>query len=159
VEIGRLPVPGKHFFGREGELTKLDACWSDRGTHVVSIVAMGGAGKSALVDGWLKRMDGDGWRGAEREYGWWIFSRGSSDTTTTDVFVDEALAWFGHKGAIPTSAWDRGTLLARLVKQKRTLLVLDGLEPLQTLTGADEGKLRDQGVAALVRELGRSGSG
>jgi tetratricopeptide (TPR) repeat protein len=159
VEIGRLPVPGKYLFGRDKELARLDAAWNDEGTRVVSIVAMGGAGKSALVDRWLKqRMQKDKWRGAERVYGWSFYSQGSSDGASGDAFIAEALRWFGHIGEVPVSAWDRGELLARLVKQHKTLLVLDGLEPLQA-PEADGGKIRDHGVAALVRELAADGRG
>src|SRR5205823_860841 len=123
----------------------LDEAWGDDRTHAVSIVAMGGAGKSALVDGWLKEMEKDGWRGAERVYGWSFYSQGSSNTASGDTFLAEALRWFGDQKPDSGSAWDKGERLARLVKQRRTLLVLDGLEPLQAPPGQDEGRIRDHG--------------
>lgn len=153
VAIGRLPVAGKFLFGREKPLARLDAWWGDGRTRVVSIVAMGGAGKSALVDGWLKRTQKDAWRGAERVFGWSFYSQGSSNTASGDAFIAEALRWFGNTEPVPMSAWDRGALLARLLKRHRTLLVLDGLEPLQAPPGPDQGKIRDPGVATLVRDL------
>jgi tetratricopeptide (TPR) repeat protein len=159
VSISRLPVPGKYLFGRDKELAQLDAAWSDPRVHIVSIVAMGGAGKTALVDWWLKAMEREGWRGAERVYGWSFYSQGSSNTASGDTFLAEALRWFGNTEPVPLSAWDRGVLLAKLVKQHKTLLVLDGLEPLQAPPGVDGGKIRDQGVAALVRELAAGGRG
>jgi tetratricopeptide (TPR) repeat protein len=159
ISIGRLPAGGKHFLGREAELGRLDAAWADDGTRVVSIVAMGGAGKSALVDAWLQRLQKDGWRGAERVFGWSFFSQGSSNVASGDTFIAAALEWFGDEDPSAGSAWEKGERLARLVKKHRTLLVLDGLEPLQAPPGPGEGKLRDQGVAALVRELSASGRG
>ena len=159
VAIARLPIPGKYLFGRDGELVRLDACWSDPGTHVVSIVAMGGAGKTALVDAWLKRMQKESWQGAERVFGWSFYSQGSSNTASGDTFIAEALRWFGDTDPTAGSAWDKGARLARLVKQHRTLLVLDGLEPLQARPGADGGKIRDPGVGMLVRELATGGRG
>lgn len=159
ISIGRLPVGSRHFFGREDELRKLDDAWSDAGTRVVSIVAMGGAGKSALVDRWIQGMQKDGWRGAERVFGWSFYSQGSSNTASGDTFMAEALKWFGDADPTVGDAWQRGERLARLVKQKRTLLVLDGLEPLQAPPGTGEGKLRDPGVATLVRELSAAGEG
>ena len=49
---------------------------------------------------------------------------------------------------------DKGERLAQLVKSQPTLLLLDGLEPLQTPPGHEgEGKLRDQAMQALLREL------
>jgi hypothetical protein len=37
------------------------------------------------------------------------------------------------------SAWEKGERLAKLVAHRRTLLVLDGLEPLQNPPGIQEG--------------------
>jgi hypothetical protein len=43
--------------------------------------------------------------------------------------------------------------LAKLVAHRRTLLVLDGLEPLQNPPGSQEGRLREPSLQALLREL------
>jgi hypothetical protein len=51
------------------------------------------------------------------------------------------------------TAWEKGERLAKLVAHRRSLLVLDGVEPLQTPPGAQEGRLREPSVQALVREL------
>ena len=40
-----------------------------------------------------------------------------------------------------------------LIADRRTLLVLDGLEPLQNPPGPQEGRLRDSSLQALLREL------
>jgi len=42
---------------------------------------------------------------------------------------------------------------AKLIAHRRTLLVLDGLEPLQNPPGPQEGRLRDPSLQALLREL------
>lgn len=159
ISTSRLPVPGKYLFGRDIELARLDAAWADPRAHVISIIAMGGAGKSALVDAWLKELEKDGWRGAERVFGWSFYSQGSSTTASGDTFIAAALRWFGDTDPTAGSAWEKGERLARLVKQQRTLLVLDGMEPLQAPPGQGEGKIRDHGVAALVRELAAGGRG
>jgi len=159
VEIARLPVTGPYLFGRDGDLTRLDECWVDPSVHVVSLVAWGGTGKSALVDAWLQRMEKDGWRGAERVFGWSFYSQGSSNTASADMFIDVALRWFGDKEPMAGSPWDKGARLAGLVKQHRALLVLDGVEPLQAPPGQEEGKIRDPGLGALLRELARGGKG
>jgi hypothetical protein len=130
VSIARLPATSRELFGREKELAWLDACW-EKGVRVASIVAFGGVGKSALVNAWLARMDGDEWRGAERVYGWSFYSQGTDRLTSSDEFVDAALRWFGDKEPEKGSAWDKGERLAALVRRERTLLILDGLEPLQ----------------------------
>jgi hypothetical protein len=108
VSIARLPATSRELFGREKELAWLDACWQE-GVRVASIVAFGGVGKSALVNAWLARMDGDGWRGAERVYGWSFYSQGTDRLTSSDEFVDAALRWFGDKEPEKGSAWDKGS--------------------------------------------------
>jgi len=47
----------------------------------------------------------------------------------------------------------RGERLAKLVAHRRTLLVLDGLEPLQNPPGPQEGRLREPAIQELLREL------
>src|SRR5260370_41332615 len=77
IDIGRLPGPGPRFVGRDAELARLDEAWADPGTHVLSLVAFGGGGKSALVSRWLDQVAGEGWRGAARVLGWAVFRQGS----------------------------------------------------------------------------------
>ena len=50
-------------------------------------------------------------------------------------------------------------VFAELVGQERTLLVLDGLEPLQFARGAQLGRFKDQGIAALLKQLAASSAG
>jgi hypothetical protein len=49
--------------------------------------------------------------------------------------------------------------LAKLISARRTLLVLDGLEPLQNPPGPQEGRLREPGLQALLRELAAFNTG
>ena len=42
---------------------------------------------------------------------------------------------------------------AKLIAHRRTLLVLDGLEPLQNPPGPQEGRLREPSLQALLREI------
>jgi len=39
-------------FGRDGELKQLDQLWANQKIHVVSLVAWGGVGKTALINRW-----------------------------------------------------------------------------------------------------------
>jgi hypothetical protein len=161
VSIGKLPRLGDdtEIFGRHAELAWLDACWAE-GAHVASVVAPGGVGKSALVWDWLRKMQRDGWRGAERVYGWSFYSQGTTDQmTSADEFVSATLRWLGDPAPDAGSPWDKGERLARLVKERRTLLVLDGVEPLQWGPGPEEGKIKDPALATLARELGAQNEG
>lgn len=153
VCIARLPVTAARIFGRDAELGWLEACWK-HGVHLVTIVAWGGVGKSALVNRWLAGLRDRGWEGAEHIYGWSFCSQGTNRLGSADEFVDATLRWFGDPDPTAGSPWDKGERLAGLVRRTRTILILDGLEPLQWAPGEDGGRLKDPAVAALVRELG-----
>jgi hypothetical protein len=56
---------------------------------------------------------------------------------------------FGDPDTRIGTAWEKGE---RLVAHRRTLLVLDGLEPLQNPPGPQEGRVRDPSLQALLRE-------
>jgi len=155
ISISRLPSSGSELFGRETELQILDDAWANAKTNIVSFVAWGGVGKTALVNHWLKRrMARDNYRGAVRVYGWSFFSQGTSDrAASADLFIDQALRWYGDADPTLGSPWDKGERLARYIRHSRTLLILDGLEPLQHPPGFQEGRLKDAAMQALLVEL------
>ena len=65
LAIAGLPETGyERLVGRDAELKRLDEAWSDGKTAILSLIAEGGAGKSALVNEWLKRLRADFYRGA-----------------------------------------------------------------------------------------------
>ena len=64
VSIERLPMTGSEFFGREGELKRLDEAWVEPATNVISLVAWGGVGKTSLIKRWLGKMAVQHYRGA-----------------------------------------------------------------------------------------------
>ncbi|HZF07416.1 MAG TPA: TIR domain-containing protein, partial [Thermoanaerobaculia bacterium] len=154
LDIGRLPTSGPLFVGREAELARLDAAWEAPGTHVLTFVAFGGVGKSTLVARWLDRMAADDWRGARRVLDWSFYSQGTEErVTSADRFLDHALGFFGDPDPIQGAARDRGLRLAELVRREKTLLMLDGVEPLQHPPGPLGGRLKDPGLAALLKSL------
>ena len=154
VATSGLPETGyQRLVGREEELTQLDEAWSDGKTNILSLIAEGGAGKSALVNEWLTRLQADGYRGAERVLGWSFYSQGSKErATAADEFLDWALAKLDVK-IDTTSASAKGEAIAEALTTRRVLLVLDGVEPLQHGPGPQAGQLKDQGLRALLRRL------
>ena len=57
-------------------------------------------------------------------------------------------------------AFEKGQRLAQLVGERRALLILDGLEPLQYApTSPTPGELKDQGLAALLKGLAATSHG
>jgi serine/threonine protein kinase/predicted ATPase len=160
ISVARLPVTGSHVFGREEEIAFLDRAWATKDINVVTIVAWAGVGKSTLVNHWLRRMAADHYRSAEFVFGWSFYRQGASGgTSSADQFLDAALAWFGDPDPRLGTAWEKGERLAKLVARRRTLLVLDGLEPLQNPPGPQEGRVRDPSLQALLRELAAFNTG
>jgi serine/threonine protein kinase len=154
ISIARLPVTGSDIFGREEDIAFLDGAWANRDINVVTIVAWGGVGKSTLVNHWLRRMAAEHYRSAELVFGWSFYRQGTSGgTSSADEFLDAALTWFGDPDPRVGTVWEKGERLAKLVAHRRTLLVLDGLEPLQNPPGPQEGRLREPSLQALLREL------
>src|SRR6201988_3000837 len=113
-----------------------------------------GVGKSTLVNHWLRRMAAKHYRSAELVFGWSFYRQGTSgDASSADEFLDAALPWFWDPDPRLGTPGEKGERLAKLISQRRTLLVLDGLEPLQNPPGPQEGRVREPSLQALLREL------
>ena len=160
VSIARLPVTGSDLFGREEDIAFLNDAWANPDINVVTIVAWAGVGKSTLINHWLRGMAAEHYRSADFVYGWSFYRQGTSGgTSSADEFLDAALSWFGDLDPRIGTAWEKGERLAKLISHRRTLLVLDGLEPLQNPPGPQEGRLRDPSLQALLKELAAFNTG
>jgi serine/threonine protein kinase len=160
ISISRLPVTGSDLFGREEDIAFLDDAWANKDANVITIVAWAGVGKSTLINHWLRGMATDHYRSAELVFGWSFYRQGTrGETSSADEFLDGALSWFGDPDPRIGTAWQKGERLAKLIAHRRTLLVLDGLEPLQNPPGAQEGRLREPSLQALLRELAAFNTG
>ncbi len=154
-DLTRLPTTGSALFGREDELALIDQAWQDEDTNVLVLTAMGGAGKTSLMQRWI---DDKRYCGADAAYAYSFYLQGSSEDKQASAaeFFDSALAWFGHDGSVIRSEHDKGVRLAELVCRQRTLLLLDGLEPLQySLGGAMNGAL----LISLCKQLAAKNNG
>ena len=160
ISIARLPVTGSDLFGREEDIAFLNDTWANEDVNVVTIVAWGGVGKSTLINHWLRGMAAEHYRAAELVFGWSFYRQGTSGgTSSADEFLDAALSWFGDPDPNIGTPWQKGERLAKLISHRRTLLVLDGLEPLQNPPGAQEGRLREPSLQALLKELAAFNAG
>jgi Trypsin-like peptidase domain len=153
----------KVLFGRETELEALDAAWASEAQNVFTQLAGGGAGKTSLVFHWVQtRFAAKGWPGIERYFDWSFYSQGAGESrqTSADLFIAKALEFFGDPDPTHGGAHERGARLAWLIRQHRTLLVLDGIEPLQYPPGDPQvGRLKDPALEALLRELAADNPG
>jgi transcriptional regulator with XRE-family HTH domain len=158
--VSRLPTTGEYLLGRDIELGLLNDAWNNQRTNIVSIVAHGGGGKTQLVKLWRESMARDGFRGADRVFDWTFYSQGTLESSASaDEFFIEALRHFGEDNTFFPRAWEKGERLAYRMRECRTLLILDGLEPLQNPPGMDEGRLTDPGLRALLVGLGELNPG
>jgi len=164
ISLSRLPVTDKAVFGRETEAALLDEAWQDDHCNVVTLIAWGGVGKTALVNHWLNNMAKDHFRGAKKVYGWSFYSQGAAEgkQASADEFIRETLRWFGDPDPKAGAPEEKGRRLAGLIRKSRTLLVLDGMEPLQHPPAKDQamtGRVKDPGLRVLLRELAVSQPG
>jgi tetratricopeptide (TPR) repeat protein len=153
----------KVLFGREMELAALDEAWAKDTLNVYTLVAWGGAGKTSLVFHWVQtRFAANGWPGVERYFDWSFYSQGTGQSrqTSGDLFIAKALEFFGDSDPTKGGPHERGERLAGLIRKHRTLLILDGIEPLQYPPGDPQaGRLKDPALEALLRELAADNPG
>ena len=164
IDLTHLPSGADHFLGRGPELAALDAAWAPGAsgagqTAICECIAPGGTGKTALVKRWLDGVRAAGWGGAQRVYAWSFYSQGTGDDrqASEDLFLATALDWFGVDIAPAAHPADKGRALAEAVAARRTLLILDGCEPLQYPPGPLAGGLRAPGLKALLTHLASAG--
>src|ERR1700739_1554855 len=99
-------------------------------------------------------MAAEHYRSAQLVFGWSFYRQGTTGgSSSAEEFLDAALIWFGDPDPRIGTPWEKGERLAKLVAHRRTLLVLDGLEPLQNPPGSQEGRVREPSLQALLREL------
>ncbi len=160
VDTIRLPETGFELFGRQKELKLLHDAWESDQINVISFIAYGGTGKSTLVNKWLEKMRWDNFCSAKRVYAWSFYSQGTGEqVTSADQFINHALNFFGDPDPAQGSPWDKGKRLANLIRADKTLLILDGLEPLQSGLRFEYGKITDPALSVLVSELAKANHG
>lgn len=141
--------PAPHFRGRQDLLKDLEQWWEDpvHPDRVRSLVALGGTGKTAVVERFLKCIQTDKLRGSVLV---WSFY----EEPDTDAFLKEACIVFaGEEGEGVGGRLER--LQRALSGSEPHLLVLDGLERVQSIgqTGRARGDLEDHRLKNLLRSI------
>lgn len=171
VDISRIDkyAPEK-LIGREADTQLLDDAWhqvvngKNPRPHVLTLVALGGEGKTSLVAKWAAALAHHDWLGCAAVFAWSFYSQGTKEQTaaSSDLFLDAALGFFGDQPMAGSArhACEKGKRLAQLVGATRTLLILDGVEPLQYApTSTMAGELKDAGLSALLKGLAANSHG
>ena len=174
VDIWRIDryAPAE-LIGREDELALLNNAWlkvrraEPKRPHILTFVALGGEGKTSLVAKWLAELAYQNWPGCDSAFAWSFYSQGTREQydASSDLFLKEALMFFGDSAdqefaGSAADAYEKGQRLARIVGQRRSLLILDGVEPLQySPTSATLSELKDIGLIALLKGLAANSDG
>src|SRR5437868_4357364 len=140
-----LDVPS--FYGREGELATLAQWVVQERCRVVSVLGMGGIGKSALVTSAMHQV---------AEHFQVVLFRSLRDAPSCEALLEECLQRLAPQ-PLDLGAADldrRLGLLLEYLREQRVLLVLDNLESL-LLEGEAGGHLRpgSEGYARLLLRL------
>jgi len=161
ISISQLPTTSSVVFGRESELEILKTAWRQKTANVVQIVAFGGVGKSCLTNYWLAYLNEHNYLGAKQIYAWSFYWQGASSDikSSGDFFIEHALEWFGDTDSSKGTPWAKANRLAKLIRESRTLLILDGLEPLQCSPGPNIGAVENPAVSFLIKELACENNG
>src|SRR5437016_5373199 len=146
VEWGEaLDVPT--FYGREGELATLAQWVVEEGCRVVSVLGLGGIGKSALAVQVMHRL--------ADQFDVVIF-RSLRDAPSCEALLDECLRVLTPQplSLVPVGLEPRISRLLEHLRSSRVLLVLDNLESLLS-EGDVRGRLRpgSEGYGRLLRRL------
>lgn len=159
IAENNFPTSNDKFFGREQYFNILDEAWDNEQINVISFVAFGGVGKTSLIDNWLKNMKKMHYKGANKIFMWSFYSQGSEEDrqVTATEFLLEACKFFKLK-KIPKTSYEQGKELADIISKQRILLILDGLEPLQSSL-EDIGEIKDNGLQVLLKRLSRQNKG
>lgn len=152
VDTARLPLSSAPLVGRKEALLKLNSCLTAKGRIFVSIIAPGGTGKTALVDAWLGALRKRQYHDFKKVFAWSFYSQGSHSTlTNSQQFFDEILAFFGID-ALSLTEMEKARALSRCIQRIPSLIILDGLEPLQYAPTSLhlKGELRDNGLREFI---------
>ena len=168
IDISRIDsYAPTDLIGREDETAVIADAWAKaaRGEphpRVLTFVALGGEGKTALVARWAADFVAAEAREIDAAFAWSFYSQGVREQAgaSSDLFLAAALAFFGGELKPGESSYDKGKRLGEIVGSRRALLVLDGLEPLQYAPGPPmNGALKDDGVRALLKTLAQRNAG
>jgi transcriptional regulator with XRE-family HTH domain len=143
-----LDVPS--FYGRQGELATLAQWVVEERCRVVSVLGLGGMGKSALVTSAMRRM---------AVHFQVVLFRSLRDAPACETLVEDCLKVLAPQplNLAPADLEQRLSLLLEHLREQRVLLVLDNLESL-LLEGEVRGHLRPgyQGYARLLHSVAQT---
>jgi predicted HTH transcriptional regulator/tetratricopeptide (TPR) repeat protein len=158
IHSDRLPTIKGEFFGRVDELQLLNDAWAGNDTRMIQFIGPGGTGKTKLLRHWLDHTDN-----IDVLIAWSFYSQGASEDRQISAtpFFSHAFEKLGSTRDMSsfTSDEDKGEHLADLLRNQHSVLVLDGLEPLQHASKGMRGELKDRAMRQLLKSLAGQNNG
>ena len=159
-DLFHLPISITPLVGRKEILKELDNALMDSTAAVVTVVAPPGLGKSALIYEWLEPFRKQDCLSQKKVYGWSFYSPVSRSIQTSSAqFFEEALPFFGCviDRQHPLTDVEKGRKLAAQLREQSSLLILDGVEPLQRGRGMIPDEISDPAMCAFIRDIALNG--
>ena len=157
-KLSGLPSVNAKLVGREKELDLLDEAWDSERPYIIGVIGEGGQGKTVLLHTWLRAFRLNYLRGAGCVLVHSFYAQGTRRGASSKPFFSEAfrlLELVGYKSDEPN---ENAIQLAKALRKQKTLLILDGVEPLQEDSDGPA-RLDDLGLKCLLRELAMGFSG
>ncbi len=149
VDMGEAPHV-EHFYGRVDEIARLKRWIVDERCRLVSIIGVGGVGKTSLV---AKLVD------QELHDFSVVFWRSLLNAPPLERILQECLQFLtrAQQIGIPQDREEQMRLLVKLLQKQRCLLILDNAEAiLKSGSSTAEYKDGNEGYGTLIRLLGES---
>ncbi|MCP2341390.1 trypsin-like peptidase domain-containing protein [Actinomadura rupiterrae] len=139
------PVIPEEWVGREQQVGLLAHEWRAGEHLVVGLIGFGGEGKSSLARRWVEEVLADESEDAPVGVFWWSFGEHGD----ADEFLSSALEFMSAGriavGELPGGS-ARAAFSAGLLRMRRYVFVLDGLEAMQYQDGDQYGAIRSQAL-------------
>jgi hypothetical protein len=211
-DLSRLPIPTHRLIGRDRQLTEIEESFDDEKISVVSIIAAGGVGKSALTYEFVNnKLKAQSFKQTKKIFAWSFYSQGSHTTyIDSSEFFRESLKFFGLNNVIEEirneintarlskqakniltklttikaenilkqindskidinsitetiinevlkGTGDKAEQLIELINTQKSLIILDGLEPLQNPPEVDNGRFIDYEINKFITRFALNG--
>lgn len=158
-DFDRLQRPATpNLVGRIDVLNRLDKFLYCTKTKVLGLIADGGVGKTALVYEWLNRLSCRQ-TDVERIFGWSFYDPESHTvSSTSEAFSKNVFRFFEDDGIALRTHDARACRIFDQLRRSSTILVLDGVEPLQYSNDVPDykkGEFVDRLISALLRLVAR----
>ncbi|MEZ4868244.1 MAG: BTAD domain-containing putative transcriptional regulator [Caldilineaceae bacterium] len=156
--VDRLPTPQQdwgeapmvaYFFGREAELAQLQRWLLGERCRLISVLAMGGMGKTTLVAKAAHQV------AADYEF---VFWRSLLNAPPFPEYLRDCLRFLARQQLtqLPESLNEQVTLLITHLRQARTLLVLDNVESILDAGSSDHYRPGYEAYRQLIERIAQS---